>query len=284
MLEYDEVISIEKIDYDGYVYDLEVENDSTFLANDIFVHNTDSTAIQLPNDPREVGTITEIGEPLSRLAESVLRAKYGNEVWQINMPAASFASELRFTRTGGGERGAKKRRFERIVWDAKRGACDYYNTVGLEKIRSDQFALLERTQDAILKKSLKEGFQTEAEAYLTGVGEALLQGFYPVEDFIISKGFGREMDAYRDKGVPPHVRARRMLEARGLWSGQDSKIHYVWGTRGVTPYVKGEDVDVDYNHYWGLIKRMAQRVDVDVSPLSGVGVRSRDSSLDLFSS
>lgn len=36
------IAKIEEIEYDDYVYDLEVDDAHTFLANDIFVHNTDS--------------------------------------------------------------------------------------------------------------------------------------------------------------------------------------------------------------------------------------------------
>ena len=51
----EKIINIEKIEnFEGYVYDLEIEGMHTFLANDIFVHNTDSVFILLNNQDWKV--------------------------------------------------------------------------------------------------------------------------------------------------------------------------------------------------------------------------------------
>lgn len=59
------VYKIEKIDYDDYVYDIEVEDTHMFFANNILVHNTDSAYIDLSAvfdknaDPREVTKVAD---------------------------------------------------------------------------------------------------------------------------------------------------------------------------------------------------------------------------------
>ena len=40
---FNEVVSVSKVQYDGYVYDIEVDEFHNFFANNILVHNTDST-------------------------------------------------------------------------------------------------------------------------------------------------------------------------------------------------------------------------------------------------
>ena len=49
----EKIIKIEEVEYDDYVYDLEVEDCHTFLANDIFVHNTDSEYFKSEKSPEE---------------------------------------------------------------------------------------------------------------------------------------------------------------------------------------------------------------------------------------
>ena len=49
-----EVIDIEKKEYDGYVYDLEVEDTHNFFANWILVHNTDSCIFTYKESPDEL--------------------------------------------------------------------------------------------------------------------------------------------------------------------------------------------------------------------------------------
>ena len=49
-----EVIDIGKREYDGYVYDLEVEDTHNFFANWILVHNTDSCIFTYKESPDEL--------------------------------------------------------------------------------------------------------------------------------------------------------------------------------------------------------------------------------------
>lgn len=48
-----DVYKIEKISYDGYVYDIEVDDTHVFYANNILVHNTDSTYFTVPAKDKE---------------------------------------------------------------------------------------------------------------------------------------------------------------------------------------------------------------------------------------
>lgn len=50
---FNEVVSVSKIAYEGYVYDIEVEEFHNFFANNILVHNTDSTYFKTYADNKE---------------------------------------------------------------------------------------------------------------------------------------------------------------------------------------------------------------------------------------
>ena len=239
--------------------------------------DTDSVFMLLPEDPRSVGlNVKDVALSISGDVEERLRDIYGRD-FIINMPPAMFASEIYFTKAGGGTRGAKKRYYAHVTWDEKKGDCDYYHKVGLEIIRSDQFSLLQRTQEDLLRlKSV--GKDKEAEDMLLTIKDALLAGLYPITDLVISKGFGQE----NYKSMPPHVKVRDELKKRGLWNEQDSKVHFVWAKRGAVPYIEEEEIrDVNYAKYFSLISRMAVRADVNAH----VAETKRDNaSLDLFSS
>ena len=51
-------VKVDKVDYDGYVYDIEIEENHNFFANDILVHNTDSVYIKDPYKNKQEVTNT----------------------------------------------------------------------------------------------------------------------------------------------------------------------------------------------------------------------------------
>ena len=49
----EEIVEIEELDYDGYVYDIEVEDDHSFVANNIIAHNCICTLVPIHEKPEE---------------------------------------------------------------------------------------------------------------------------------------------------------------------------------------------------------------------------------------
>ena len=49
----EEIVEIEELDYDGYVYDIEVEDDHSFIANNIIAHNCICTLVPIHENPEK---------------------------------------------------------------------------------------------------------------------------------------------------------------------------------------------------------------------------------------
>lgn len=82
--DYVEISKIEEIEYNDYVYDIEVEDTHTFFANNILVHNTDSCYFKT-NAEHFTGTDEEIEEISIRLADTISE--------QVNKSFPKFVEE-----------------------------------------------------------------------------------------------------------------------------------------------------------------------------------------------
>ncbi len=166
-IKFEKIKSIKKIPIKSeYVYDLEVIKHNSFLANDIFVHNTDSNFLQMPNnetakkyiipkyqdmvdnlleqgaDPEKVYTMCYADTYTKRLNNYLKEfTKIHNLSRNLELKLDYLFSTVLFKkkreRIDGKwvERGAKKRYAGIIIYNNK--PCNYLDIKGFEYVRKD---------------------------------------------------------------------------------------------------------------------------------------------------
>ena len=145
-------ITIEEIEYNDYVYDIEVGNTHMFFANNILVHNTDSTYFSThgKNESEAVQVADAVGEETSKsfpefMSETFLCAEGFNDIIKTGREIVS-------------DRGIfvdKKRYFLHIV-DNEGYKCDKIKVMGLD------------TKKTTLPKEVSKTLNGFVEAYLKG--------------------------------------------------------------------------------------------------------------------
>lgn len=146
----------------GYVYDLTVEKFNTFFANDLLVHNTDSTYVRLDKYADRVG-IEKTPENMIALADGL------QSVLQDRLPdilAKKFltpADDIRILEPGRevvGSRGlfknAKKRYAIHIIDDEGK-SVDKLKVMGMETRRSDTPKYIQDFLTMVLEKVVRDG-------------------------------------------------------------------------------------------------------------------------------
>ena len=119
---------VEKIEYDDYVYDIEVDDTHTFFANNVLVHNTDSTYFK---------TYATNTADAIKIADSV--AKVVNKSFQPFMKEAflcqpGYDEKIKAGREVVSDRGifVDKKRYMLHIVDNEGQSCDKLKIMGLE--------------------------------------------------------------------------------------------------------------------------------------------------------
>lgn len=200
------VYKIEEIEYDGYVYDIEVEDTHTFFANNLLVHNTDSVYATMDWYMGELG-MDKTPENAVKLADQI------GETLNDGMPeflaGAFMISEDRGKIVEAGRevvapRGLfkdKKKRYALHVTDIEGKTTDKMKIMGMETRRSDTPKFIQGFLETCLTNVVRDGAGFEDIRRL-------------VEEF---RGDFNDMDPWR-RGSPGRV--KNLSKARdqfALW-------------------------------------------------------------------
>ena len=191
-----EVVSIEKIDTDEeWVYDLSVEDTETFVANGVYVHNTDSLMVSLLQNPDvEDGLETEEYVEYMEELESDINSQLVTVADRIGVPDEHpyFLDTLhgtdrhlwvyeaeklyrRFLQTG-----AKKRYAGNIVW--KEGKyVDDTDVSGFETVKSDSASITQDVQEEFIERVLEGQQYEELTEFIQEKVNGLESLSYPLE-------------------------------------------------------------------------------------------------------
>ncbi len=229
------VKSVEVIDYDDYVYDVEVEEVHRFFANNILVHNTDSTFIQIPakdfDEAQKIGV--ELQEDINDYYKNKIKEEYGVESYLVLEFEKLFIKLFMPTTRGSGE-GAKKR-YAGLV---KREGIEKIEFTGLEFVRRDWTDLSKKFQLELLQRVFDE---KPLDDWIRTFVKELKEGKY--DDLLVyRKALRKNLDAYT-KTTPPHVKAARKLDEI-----KSNLISYIMTVNGPEPLEKIES-SIDYDHY-----------------------------------
>lgn len=185
------VKNVDEIDYNDYVYDIEVEKTHRFFANNILVHNTDSSFIKIHGvtDPEEIKKLAfelerELNEQYPKFAKDYLNA-------DVSFFSTKFEKYYRRFFQGG----KKKRYAGHIIW--KEGqVIDEIDVVGFEVKRSDSPQLARDVMKKILEMVLRGSTKEDVRTYLSNVIKKYRKGEYSYDLIGIPGGIGKNLEDY----------------------------------------------------------------------------------------
>lgn len=195
------VKNVEKIKYEGYVYDIEVEDTHRFFANGILVHNTDGFYATLPG---------ETSETIKKKAKEFLNYINSKLPGLLELEYEGFYLRGFFV---------TKKRYAVIDEDGR------ITTRGLEVVRRDWSEIAKETQAKVLEAILREGSVEKAVEIVKSVVERIAKYKVPLEKLVIHEQITRELKDY--KAIGPHVAIAKRLAARGIKVKPGTIISYI---------------------------------------------------------
>jgi len=182
-------------EYDGCVYDLEVEGSHMFVdsCGQILLHNTDSLFIKVATS--DLNEAQRIGEQVAAAASKQIGLNLEFE--------KIYRSFLILT----------KKRY--AGWKFERKGNEWEDALdmrGIETIRRDWCPLVGEAMLDVLNIILKERDIRKATQHVKRILKELSAGQVPVEKLTIVKGITRSLDAY--DGIQPHVELAKKMQRR----------------------------------------------------------------------
>ena len=222
---------INKVDYKGYVYDLEVVGSHNFLDAEglILVHNTDSLMILYEDKNKVLDFLEKINKSLPEKMELELENFYTRGVF--------------VSKRGGEERGAKKK-YAMLSEDGR------IKIRGFELVRRDWSEIAKSTQLKVLEAILREGSKEKAVDIVRKTIQRLREGTVPLEELAIMTQLSKDTREYDI--VSPEVSAAKKMIANGMPMEKGSVVSYVITKKGKSvsekahPLEMAKDYDADY--------------------------------------
>lgn len=206
----EKVLSVVPVEVSPYVvYDLDVEGAHTFVANGVFVSNTDSAFIHLGDyvvnktDAKPVSD--NIMTNFNKMFNDYWDPRVKDNTFKVKFVPSGFWSELLIPARAGGAKAAKKRYAGYILFDKKwhEQPRKEPEVTGLELIRSDWAELAKEVQKTLIEMKLDSKPDAELRNYINMIKEGLFAGKYN-RKLVIRKGIakvGRLTDAMRDDPI-----------------------------------------------------------------------------------
>ncbi len=198
--------SITSEDYEGYVYDLEVEKYHNFVDAEglLLVHNTDSCFFLLGDKiiDQALEFMNEINFDLPGNMELEFQGYYPKGI---------------FVALKTSDKGAKKK----YALMTKEGTL---KITGFETVRRNVSILGKEVQEEVLKLILSDQI-TEAVNYVKNIAKDLKKGLIPLKKLVIRTQISRELDNYTSVG--PQVTIARRLQERGEQIVPGTVVEYI---------------------------------------------------------
>ncbi|MBI1935978.1 hypothetical protein HYS31_06065 [Candidatus Woesearchaeota archaeon] len=202
-----EILTIEELPNEEFVYDLEVEGCHNFVDAEgmILVHNTDSIFITLDGKPKESAGMfaKSINSELPGMMELGYQGFYPSGIF-VSAKMGSF--------------GAKKK-YALLSEDGT------LRIKGFETVRRNWSLIAKDVQENVLGIILKEGDTGKALQYVKETINELRSKKVPLEKVIIHTQLQKDILDYAAKG--PHVAVAQRLKNKGKTIGPGSVIKYV---------------------------------------------------------
>ncbi len=190
---------VEEIEYDDYVYDIEVEGTHTFFGNNVLLHNTDSLFIK-----KDELSLEELEREALKLIDRL------SKELPIQIEIDEYYQTIFFV---------EKKRYAGLTRDGR------IVVKGLEVRRGDWCELAKKVQKAVIEIILKEKNPKKAVDYVKKVIEDIKAGRVPLEDYVIYKGLTKPPSKYESKQA--HVKAALRAMEMGVVYPIGSKVGFV---------------------------------------------------------
>jgi len=192
-----------KASFDGYVYDIEVEDDHTFIdaAGGAILHNTDSVFVHMPDSPDD--RIDDILEGIHK--EYV---KHLTEDFNVKKSHIQLEYEKKFKKIIL----LHKKQYVGWLVEVDSKPVDKIYGRGIEYVKKDTIELARRLQYQMLTSLLKESHDVEYyHKFVQDEKEKFLSGNFDVSDILINMKVSKKPENYKVKQV--HIRiAEQMIK------------------------------------------------------------------------
>ena len=239
----EKIVYIQKLgEVEDYVYDLEVEGSHTFLANDIYVHNTDSVFMcGFKGTPEEILKESEVLRDKLNKSYDEFIAQFGVKKHRLSIKAEELFDIVTFI-------GKKKRYFGRMIF--KRGdKVDLLEIIGFETRRSDSSLFTKKIQKEVMDMVNHRFSEDKIRAYL--VEKIKVFKTLPLKDVSIPKAIVMDINKYTvDTNVIKAAKYANKYLGKAYDSGDKPRFVYVKkvppnlpSTFGVNPQGKPRKVE-----------------------------------------
>lgn len=223
--------------YNGYVYDLNVEENHMFVdaCGQILLHNTDSNfVISNAKNQEEADKIgKKIQDHINKFYRELVKKDYDRESF-LELSYDKCFVKCIMPRLRKSDVGAKKRYAGLVIKDGK----EEIQFTGLEAKRGDWTELAKKYQYELLNRIFHN---KDVVDFTKKFVDDIKKGKYD-SLLVYKKSIRKELQFYT-KTTPPHVRAARKLEFL-----ESNKIEYVLTQDGPEP-VQNLKHKIDYEHY-----------------------------------
>lgn len=216
--------NIRKVDFKGYVYDIEVEDNHNFFANGVLVHNTDSIFVQIPNPPSSMDKDGWYEPVLEKVNELVGAINENIHKWErdsgVENPTMQMSFEALFSKMAFF--GIKKKYFGAMVYDGKKGdihtapLMDRMKVRGFEVRRSDSAVYTKVIQNQLMEMILEGADSDEVFRYIRKVYMDIVNK--KVSYRLLLRG--KKLKAVREDSTANHIRAYYHGKKTYGWSYQ----------------------------------------------------------------
>jgi len=206
-------VEYEKIEYNDYVYDIEVNDNHNFFdsAGFIGLSNTDSQYLNMKKE--EVNGFTDLCQ--KRFEEIAIET---NAVRQVQiLEFEDFYGSMIFV--------AKKRYAGHLTW-CKGVECSIIRAKGLEVVRTDISAKARELQTYLLENLLKENKDIEFyKEFIKELKKECLSGKLTIKDITITQSVSKPIKQYKNKGANIQVAEDIIANEEQFYIGM--KIPYI---------------------------------------------------------
>jgi len=228
---------IKENNYEGYVYDLNVEDNHMFVdsCGQILLHNTDSNfVISKAKNLDEADKIgKKIQNHINNFYKDLVKKEYNRESF-LELNYEKCFIKFLMPKLRGKEAGAKKRYAGLVLKEGK----EELQVTGMEAIRGDWTALAKKYQTELLDRVFHNKDVVE---FTKKFVKDINAGKYD-ELLVYKKSIRKDLKEYV-KSTPPHVKA-----ARKMTTLDSTKIEYVITEEGPEP-IQNVKHNIDYKHY-----------------------------------
>ncbi|MFC6797560.1 DNA polymerase domain-containing protein [Haladaptatus sp. GCM10026878] len=182
-----------EVEHDGYVYDLSVEKNETFVdaVGGLVLHNTDSIMLELGPDVDKESAIEQsfdIEEHINEAYDEFAREK-------LNAENHRFQIEFEKLYRRFFQAGKKKRYAGHIIWKEGKDVDDI-DITGFEYKRSDIAPITKEVQLRVIEMIVHGEDLEKVKTYVHDVIEDFRAGNVGLDDVAIPGGIGKQLDNY----------------------------------------------------------------------------------------